>query len=109
VAGTSFTVLGVTATRVNNVEARAIVLEGLAEYRDRSFGELVELVGTTAFRSEIKRGAVTYQVEIDVVWDNEPGAAVRVLGSIDDGGWRAFMPICESFIKAPDASFVDEA
>jgi len=55
------------------------------------------------------KGAVTYQVEIDVFWDDKPGGAVRVLGMIDDGGWRAFMPMCEAFGKAPYVSFVDEA
>jgi hypothetical protein len=31
-----------------------------------------------------------------------------VLGSIDDGGWRAFKPLCRDFIKAPDGSAVKE-
>jgi hypothetical protein len=97
-----------TGVEVNSAEARAIILDALANYRQRSFEELVGLIGTDSFKSEIRRGAVTYQVEIEMVWDNEPGAAVRVLGSIDDGGWRAFMPLCESFIKAPDGSIVGE-
>jgi hypothetical protein len=28
--------------------------------------------------------------------------------SIDDGGWRAFLPWTDSFIIAPDGSFVGE-
>jgi hypothetical protein len=31
-----------------------------------------------------------------------------VLGSIDDGGWRAFAPLTRSFIKSPDGTFVGE-
>jgi len=30
------------------------------------------------------------------------------LVSIDDGGWRAFFPTTESFIMAPNGSFVGE-
>jgi hypothetical protein len=30
------------------------------------------------------------------------------MGSIDDGGWRAFVPISRSFIKSADGSFVGE-
>jgi hypothetical protein len=33
---------------------------------------------------------------------------MRVAGSIDDGGWRAYLPLCRDFIMAPDNSFVDE-
>jgi hypothetical protein len=45
-------------------------------------------------------------VVVDVVWDDQPGGAVRVLGAIDDSGWRAFVLLCEDFIKAPDGSFL---
>ena len=33
---------------------------------------------------------------------------LRVMGSIDDGGWRAFVPLTQSFIMACDGSLVDE-
>ena len=33
---------------------------------------------------------------------------LRVLGSIDDGGIRAFFPLTDSFIMAPDGSFIGE-
>jgi hypothetical protein len=49
-----------------------------------------------------------YQVEIEAVWDSRQKGHVRVIASIDDGGWRAFVPLCDSFIKAPDGSFVGE-
>lgn len=34
--------------------------------------------------------------------------AIRVIGSIDDGGWRAFRPLSDDFIRAPDGTFVGE-
>ena len=49
-----------------------------------------------------------YQIEIQVFWDDKPKGDVRVAGSIDDGGWRAYLPLCRDFIMAPDNSFVDE-
>jgi hypothetical protein len=94
---------------VNNSEARAVIHAQLARYRDRSYKELVALIGTEPFRAEIAEGAFIYQVEIEVMWDGDPGGDVRVFGSIDDGGWRAFVPLSDSFIKAPDGSFVDES
>jgi hypothetical protein len=49
-----------------------------------------------------------YQVTIQVFWDSKPHGDLRVVGSIDDGGWRAFLPLSDSFIMAPDGSFVGE-
>lgn len=47
-------------------------------------------------------------VEINAFWDDKPEGDIRVIASIDDGGWRAFVPVADSFIIAPDGSFVGE-
>jgi hypothetical protein len=47
-----------------------------------------------------------YQIEFEAVWDGARGGNLRVLGHIDDGGLRAFFPLTEDFIIAPDGSFV---
>jgi len=49
-----------------------------------------------------------YQIEVEIFWDNKPNGNARVLGLIDDGGIRAFLPLSEDFIMTPDGSFVDE-
>jgi len=81
----------------------------LAIFRDKPY---VDLVGRIPERTlEYERSAATgakYQVEIQFFWDNQPGGNVRVMGSIDDGGWRAFLPLSRSFIKSADGSFVGE-
>jgi hypothetical protein len=43
-----------------------------------------------------------------VLWDDRAGGNIRVIASIDDGGLHAFAPLTDSFIKAPDGSFVGE-
>ena len=93
---------------MDNAAARAILLKELSAYRDRSYAELTALIGPEAFRREVTQDGVTYQLVIDLVWDDQPNGPVRVIGSVDNGGWRAFVPVSESFIKAPDGSFVDE-
>jgi hypothetical protein len=93
---------------MDNAVARAILLRELEVYRRKSYAELTELIGQEAMRTEIAHGGKTYQVKIDFVWDDKPSGAVRALGAIDDGGWRAFLPLSEDFIKAADGSFVDE-
>jgi hypothetical protein len=52
-------------------------------------------------------GAV-YQIEMQVFVDDASRQTLLVMGSIDDGGWRAFSPLCDDFILAPDGSFVGE-
>jgi hypothetical protein len=54
------------------------------------------------------QSGTVYQLELLAMWDDQPGGNVRVLASVDDGGWRAFAPLTRSFIKAHDGTFVGE-
>ena len=90
---------------MNNEEAIALLEQELARFRAEPYAELVGR--TTTGPVDLTRTAPsgrTYQVEIQVVWDGRPGGNIRVLGAVDDGGWRAFMPLTRDFIKAPDGS-----
>ncbi len=91
---------------MDNAEARALLQSHLQAYRQRAYGELVALLGRTQVTELQGSSGVTYQIEVGVHWDDRPGGAVRVLGSIDDGGWRACKPLCEDFILAADGTFV---
>jgi hypothetical protein len=52
---------------------------------------------------------VEYQVEIEALWDDRSAQTLRIVVSVDDGrGWRALCPLADSFIVAPDGSFVGE-
>ena len=88
---------------MNNAEAREILLRELARYRDMSYVELCRMVDTDIV-SVGRNGpsGSNYQIEIQVVWDSDEHGDVRVMGSIDDGGWRAFVPLCADFIKGRD-------
>jgi hypothetical protein len=93
---------------VNNAEAKALLRSHLQSYRDRSYAELAALIGSVQVAQLAGAGGVEYQVEINFAWDDRPDGDIRVMGSIDDGGWRAFIPLCEDFIMAPDGTFVGE-
>ena len=41
-----------------------------------------------------------YQIEIQFFWDGKPGDTIQVMGSIDDGGIRAFVPLTDSSLVA---------
>lgn len=89
-------------------EAGELLRSHLNPWRTRSYQELADRIGETD-RLEVSGASETqYQITIQVFWDSRPHGDLRVVGSIDDGGWRAFLPLSDSFIMAPDGSFVGE-
>jgi hypothetical protein len=95
---------------VDKAEAGKILSTETARLRQRSYSQLRRSVESRDVETLEVRGTsgTVYQLEINFFWDNEPRGTIRVLVSIDDGGWRAFSPITEDFILAPDGSFVGE-
>jgi hypothetical protein len=88
---------------MNNDEATTIVREELMTYRNRPYPELSRLVGTRTPPRVVRGPSGTeYQVVVQVHWDSRPNGDIRVVGLIDDGGWRAFMPLSEDFISDPN-------
>jgi hypothetical protein len=87
---------------VDNEEARAILASELDGYDKRPYDELVALIGAPKVTKKVDgHTGVRYQVETRVVWDGEKGGDIRVLGAIDDGDWRAFVPLSNSILKGP--------
>jgi hypothetical protein len=93
---------------VDNVEAKTLLRSQLETYRRRKYAELAALMGDPQVAQLKGPSGVEYTIEIDTHWDNRTGGNVRVIGSIDDGGWRAFIPLCDSFIMSPDGTFIGE-
>jgi hypothetical protein len=91
-------------------EATALLEDALNEIRRLPYADLV-----ARYRGEQQVLQVTgasgaeYQIEIEAFWDHpgRPGD-LRVIASIDDGGWSAFAPITRDFIIAADGSFMGE-
>ena len=86
-------------------KARRSLLVYLEDYRAKSYDELSSLIG----KVEIDECLKSFQIEVQVFWDDRPGGDVRVVGGIDDGGIRALIPLTESFIMNPQGGFVDES
>lgn len=94
---------------MNKAEARNLLAGELAPYRDWPYEQLCGMVDAPkrTFAMVAPSGTV-YQIDIYAYWDGATHGDVRVTGCIDDGGWRAFFPLGDSFIKAADGSFVGE-
>ena len=90
---------------MNNEEAIALLEKELDCFRVESHADLARRIAASplTFERDGASGA-KYQIEVELLWDGDVGGNIMVLGSIDDGGWRAFKPLCSDFIKAPDGS-----
>jgi hypothetical protein len=81
----------------------------LARCRAKSCSELVqELLGKQGTYEVKSSTGVKYQVEIQAFWDDKPNDILRVMGAIDDGGIRAYVPMSEDFVIAPAGEFIGE-
>ena len=89
-------------------EASLLLQKEIEARRAASYAELAELLDEPATIERRGESGVTYQLEVQVLWDDRPGGNLRVLVSIDDGGWRSLVPVSDDFIVAPDGSFVGE-
>jgi len=93
---------------MDSQEARTIVAEELRRYRAMSHQELQRLLKEQDHFEVRGASGASYQLEVEAVWDDRPGENLRVFGHIDDRGLRAFAPLTEDFIMAPDGSLVGE-
>lgn len=98
------------ASHMNKKEARSILSEHLAGFRSRSYAELASWVSERRNDTleAVAPSGTRYCLELQFFWDDKPNGDVRVVGSIDDGGIRAFLPVTDSFILSPEGRFVGE-
>ena len=89
---------------MDNNEAQAILAQYLSNYRNRSYADLVSMIGQIDVAETAGPSGAKYQIEVEVHWDDKAHRNIRVLGGIDDGGWRAWAPLSQSFIMDPDGS-----
>ena len=93
---------------MDTVAAQRVLDAWLAKLRAISYRELASRIDSVTTDEVTRDSERSWQLEIQVLWDDEPNGNVRVMVSIDDGGLRAFVPMTESFIKSPSEEFVGE-
>jgi hypothetical protein len=89
-------------------QARTLLATQVERLRHEAYNELAHLLDEQETFERVARDGTRYQVEVASRSDDEASGHLRVIASIDDGGWRAFAPLSQSFIRAPDGSFVGE-
>lgn len=93
---------------MDSSEAKAILLSESTKYRATSYDDLKGLLGSQDRYEVNGPSGIVCQLEIQAVWDDKPNDILRVIAAIDDGGIRAYMPMIEDFLIAPDGTLVGE-
>lgn len=96
---------------MNKAEAWEILTQELADLRARSYEDLQKLIRSPQVLARDAESGVPYQIEIEAFWDNpkQPGEDLRVLATIDDGGFiSAFRPLSSDFIITANGEFKGE-
>jgi len=82
-------------------EAYSLVQKEIERFVCLSFEELEQHLGNN-YTSEVQvTSGVRYQIDIQVFWDDNDKRNVRIIVSVDDGGWSAFSPMTDSLLVSP--------
>ncbi len=94
---------------MKKADFKSLLAPIVAEYRERPYEFWQSRTLEDDIRLEVTSvDGKSCQVEIEARWDDTPDGDIRVFFSIDDGGLRAFVPVMESFVVAPDGKVVGE-
>jgi len=85
-------------------EALKLLNVKLDDYRKLSYAEAAAMIGNEEVVEVTDPSGTPYQIEIQITWDGKPNGDVRVLGAIDDGGWRTFLPLSSDVLIRRDAT-----
>jgi len=89
-------------------EAKELLKSQVDHLRAMSYHDLLGLMDKETVTEVDGSPGRRYTIETSVFWDGAKDRDLRVMVSIDDGGWRAYAPLTDDFIMAPDGSFVGE-
>jgi hypothetical protein len=78
-----------------------LLQQELARVRQRGYASLAADVGEETAREIVGPDGKDYQISVLVVWDRDEKGALRVIVSIDDGGWSAWKPLTADDLNHP--------
>jgi hypothetical protein len=89
-------------------EAGRLLEVQLEEWRRRPYAELSREVGRWRRFETTGQSGERYEGVIQVFWLGDADGPVKVVGSIDDGGWRTFVPLSKDFTVTPKQAMPSE-
>ena len=91
---------------MNEQIAKALINSEMRQLEALSYAHLVTMIGKVETKELVGEDGKIYQLEIQAFWDSKKGEDVRLIVAADDGGWRVFKPLTDSFIMRSDGSLV---
>jgi hypothetical protein len=88
---------------------RGLLHDVIVEYQARPYHELAQHIGQDDVRTVRGSDGREYQIEVEAIWDDQPGGSIRVVGAIDDGSFRSGLPLSEDFLATPEGKFITES
>ena len=91
-----------TPPAMDKEEALSLLKDFLDQLESAGYETLSARVGENDALEVTGPSGKPYQIEYDIVWDHKPPHGdIRILGSVDDGGLRAFAPLTDSRLVPP--------
>jgi len=93
--------------REHKIEAQALLTAHMETIRKRSFPDLLKLIDDADVIEMSGQTGKNYLIEVNGFWDDKQQTRLRVCGSIDDGGLRAYInwrPLVTDFLAYPDGT-----
>ena len=89
---------------MDKTEALTLLHRHLDRLESAGHRALSGRIGENEAVEDTGESGAAYQLELTILLDDRQSGAIRILGSIDDGGLRAFFPLSESrLVEAPGA------
>jgi hypothetical protein len=86
---------------MDNEEALSLLKNFLDRVEAAGYVALSKRAGESDSLEVVGASGKKYQIEYDIQWDHKPDGAIRIIGSVDDGGLRAFAPVTKSRLVTP--------
>ena len=93
---------------MNEDVAYVLIDAELRRLLELPYSEISNLVGAPEMKQVVGDDGISYQLEIEAIWDINGDEDIRVIVSVDDGGWRQLKPLTQDFVIRPDGSYVNE-
>ncbi|WP_299426161.1 hypothetical protein [uncultured Meiothermus sp.] len=95
---------------MNRNEAKKVLEEQLQRFGGGSYLELFSqaMAQRVETYEVLGESGVRYQVEVQFLWDRQPGGTIRVMGSIDDQRFSSLVPLTDCLLMGPPESDVQK-
>jgi hypothetical protein len=88
---------------MNREIAESILTQELGSTKKIGYLKLTERIGgQPIIRDVVASDGKRYQLEINIFWDGKKNGPIRLMGCVDDGGWRSFIPLTLSDLVYPE-------